>query len=75
MGAGRSDTRSGLACGQPVGHGAHKACCQGDFKRQGEAAAHLMNVFSLEQHSMIMVASSISWPSGMPCRGGGGVAG
>ena len=28
---------------------------------------HLMNVFSLEQHSMIMVASSISCPAGMPC--------
>lgn len=32
--------------------------------------SHLMKVFSLEQHSMIMVASSISWPVGMPCTCG-----
>lgn len=33
----------------------------------------MMKVFSLELHSMIMVASSISWPSGMPCGSGGWV--
>ena len=34
--------------------------------------SHLLKVFSWEQHSMIMVASSISWPAGMPCSSGGG---
>lgn len=36
-------------------------------RRGCRLGTHLTKVFSLEQHSMIMVHSSISWPSGMPC--------
>jgi hypothetical protein len=40
--------------------------------RAGQGRAHLMKVFSWEQHSMTMVHSSISWPAGMPCTQGEG---